>query len=91
MNYIKSILVSLAVTLSVVSCKLSTEDLTIEVQKSMEEKMSSEGISIESLVLTKKGGNTYSGILETNEPNGRFTYSVEVIYDGNNMQWEVVN
>jgi hypothetical protein len=40
--------------------------------------------------LTKKSGNEYNGIFETTEPNGAFTYSVEVIYDGNNMTWKII-
>jgi len=91
MKYIKSILISLTLALSLASCSLSTEALTEEVIKSMKEKMDPIGISIQSLILTKKGGNVYSGILETIEDAGAFTYTVEVIYDGTNMTWEVLN
>lgn len=37
-----------------------------------------------------KGGNEYSGILETNEEGEKFKYTVKVIYDGENMQWEII-
>lgn len=89
MKHLKIIFASIILALSLAACSLSTEDLATEVQKSMEEKFKGEGIVIKSLILTKKGGNIYSGILETKEPNGEFTYTVEVIYDGNNMQWEI--
>jgi hypothetical protein len=89
MKHLKTILVSILLALSLAACSLSTEDLVTEVKKSMEEKFKGKGITIKSLMLTKKGGNIYSGLLETKEPNGEFTYTVEVIYDGNNMQWEV--
>ncbi|MDC0201311.1 hypothetical protein OAK04_02850 [Verrucomicrobia bacterium] len=93
MKYIKSILISLTLALSLASCSssLSTEALTEEVIKSMREKMEPIGISIQSLILTKKGGNVYAGVLETIEDTDAFTYTVEVIYDGTNMTWEVLN
>ena len=64
------------------ACAQSTEDLTKDVRASMESKFASTGVTIKSLVLTKKAGNEYVGVLETQEPNGAFTYSVEVISDG---------
>jgi archaellum component FlaG (FlaF/FlaG flagellin family) len=76
----------------ITSCSLSTNDLAKEVEKSMKEseQFKTNSIAIKSLILTKKQGNEYSGILETSEPNGAFTYSVEVIYDGNNMTWKII-
>lgn len=90
MKKLKAILAAILISVATVSCSLSTDDLAIEVQKSMEEKFKPEGIIVKSLLLTKKGGNVYSGILETKEPNGEFTYTVEVIYDGENMTWEII-
>jgi uncharacterized protein YcfL len=74
------------------SCRLSTDELANEVEKSMSEneQFISNSIKIKSLILTKKSGNEYNGILNTSEPNGEFTYTVEVIYDGNNMTWEIL-
>jgi hypothetical protein len=77
----------------VTSCSLSTNELAEEVKISMQETWENEGVTgieIESLILTHKGGNEYSGILETEEEGIRFTYSVEVIYDGDNFKWEIV-
>jgi len=76
----------------ITSCSLSTNDLAKEVEKSMKEseQFKTNSITIKSLILTKKSGNEYNGILETREPNGAFTYSVEVIYDGNNMTWKII-
>ena len=76
----------------ITSCSLSTNDLAKEVEKSMKEseQFKTNSITIQSLILTKKSGNEYNGILETTEPNGEFTYSVEVIYDGNNMTWKII-
>ena len=75
----------------ITSCKMSTNDLAKEVEQSMKEsEQFQEGsFRIKSLILTKKSGNEYNGILETSEPDGDFTYSVEVIYDGDNMTWEI--
>jgi hypothetical protein len=76
----------------ITSCSLSTNDLAKEVEKNMKEseQFKSNSIKIKSLILTKKSGNEYNGVLETTEPNGEFTYTVEVIYDGNNMTWKIV-
>jgi hypothetical protein len=76
----------------ITSCSLSTNDLTKEVEKSMKEseQFKTNSITIKSLILTKKSGNEYIGTLETTEPYGAFTYSVEVIYDGNNMAWKII-
>ena len=71
------------------ACAPSTEDLTKDVRASMESKFTPKGITVKSLVLTKKGGNEYAGVLETQEPNGAFTYTVEVISDGKTMTWKV--
>jgi hypothetical protein len=75
------------------SCKLSTEELSEEVKSNMIETWEKEGItgiSIQSLTLTNKSGNEYSGILETLEDGEPMKYTVEVIYDGENMKWEIV-
>mgnify|MGYP000446902578 CR=1 FL=1 len=81
------------IAITLVSCRLSTNELAEEVQKSMLEKFKSEGaadIKVKSFMLTEKGNNEYAGILETTEPNGEFTYKIKVIYDGENFTWEIV-
>lgn len=75
------------------SCSLSTNELAEEVKISMNETWKNEGVTgikIESFLLTHKGGNEYTGLLETNEDGEKFKYTVQVIYDGENMQWEIV-
>jgi uncharacterized protein YcfL len=71
--------------------RLSTNDLATEVQKSVEEALVGKEIKIESLVLTRisEDSNMYKGILETDEPNGKFVYAVDVSYDGENFTWEL--
>lgn len=71
------------------ACTLSTDDLAEEVKANMKEKLPA-GVAIRSLVLTKKQGNEYSGVLSTSEPSGEMTYSVEVVYDGDNMTWKII-
>jgi len=74
------------------ACRKSTSELTKTVQESMVQKFNEKGvgsIAIRSLILTEKGGNEYSGVLETSEPNGNFTYSVIVDYDGENLTWKI--
>ncbi len=91
MKKTKLLFAVLFAVISLVSCKLSTEDLTKEVKKSMTEskQFKENSIKINSLILTKKSGNEYDGVLQTTEPNGEFTYKVAVVYDGNNMTWEI--
>lgn len=76
-------------------CALSTAELSEEVQASMRETFKQNGnigITIKSLVLTNKGGNEYTGVLVTNEPIvGEVSYSVDVVYDGENMTWKIVD
>jgi small nuclear ribonucleoprotein (snRNP)-like protein len=88
---IRVFLVLVFVSLVFTSCSLTTDELTKEVEKSMmeSEQFKSNSINIKSLILTKKSGNEYNGVLETSEPNGNFTYTVEVVYDGENMTWKI--
>tara|TARA_Y100000022_G_C13191013_1_gene348055 strand:- start:590 stop:865 length:276 start_codon:yes stop_codon:yes gene_type:complete len=71
--------------------RLSTSDLAEEVIDSMEAEFSNSGIMIDSLILTRDSSesNMYTGILETREPAGSFTYSVKVTYDGEYFTWQV--
>lgn len=76
------------------SCKLSTNELAQEVRYSIEETWEKEnitGIAITAFTLTHKKENEYAGLLETIEDGERYIYSVEVIYDGENMQWAILN
>lgn len=89
----KKLIAIFLIALTVVSCRLSTNELTEEVQKSILEKFKSQGgtgIKIKSFMLVEKGNNEYSGVLETTETNGEFTYTVKVIYDGETFTWEII-
>jgi hypothetical protein len=55
----------------------------------MEEEFAGKGVIIKSLGLVKKGGNEYTGVLETKEPYGDFTYAVEVVCDGDRFSWRI--
>ena len=77
-----------------VSCKLSKDDLTEEVKSSMEETWKKEGLSdikIEDFTLTHVKGNEYSGLLEFIKEGEHFKSSVKVLYDGESMQWEILD
>ena len=76
--------------------RLSTSELT----KQVKEHMMGEGgnykeknIKINSFLLTRESNdsNKYIGIMKTSEPNGDFTYTVNVTYDGESFRWEVKN
>ncbi len=91
-NFLFKLLTVLFFIFSLSSCedRLSNSELSEEVKRSMVEN----GISgIKSFYLTREGkeSNKYKGILKTTEPNGDFTYTVDVIYDGEAFTWEVKN
>ena len=82
------ILVSLFLT----ACgDLSTDELSVKVQDQMQEKFDASGIYIKvnKLTLVEKSNNEYSGILETTEDNGIHSYQVDVLYDGENLTWNI--
>jgi len=93
MKNTKLLFVTLFAMISMMACRLSDKDLAKEIKKSMQQskQFKENDIVIKSLILTKKSGNDYNGILETSEPNGEFTYKVAVTYDGTNYTWEVKN
>ena len=90
MKSIKLLISTLIISAFLMACSPSTEELTEQVKQSMTEKFQPEGISITNLILTKKSDYEYSGILETKEPNGSFTYSVDVTSDGDSFNWKIV-
>lgn len=88
MNHLRPFCTAILVALAATGCSVSTEQLTRDVRASMEAKFTPKGIKVRSLVITKKGGNEYSGVLETQEPNGTFTYAVDIVSDGKNITWQ---
>jgi uncharacterized protein YcfL len=74
--------------------RLSNEELANQVIVSMEESpiFVDGSISVDSLMITRNSAEsyTYTGVLETSEPGGSFTYSVVVTYDGKTFTWEVL-
>lgn len=47
-------------------------------------------IRIKDLTLVHEMDNVYSGILETQEPDGEYSYNVKVVYDGETFTWEIL-
>jgi uncharacterized protein YdgA (DUF945 family) len=68
----------------------STEALAREVEASMQAQFASQGVTIKNFSLAHRGGSEYQGVLETIEPNGEFSYAVEVTYDGREFAWKIV-
>jgi hypothetical protein len=87
-------LITLVAVFALTACdtRLGTADLTSQVITSMEETFTGQNINVDSLIITRDSSesNIYTGILETTEPGGNFTYSVKVTYDGENMTWRVI-
>jgi hypothetical protein len=88
MKTIKTLLFAAIIAIVLISCGNSKDEITKKVRSAMEEKFKGRGITIKSFGLAKKSGNEYSGVLETSELYGNFTYSVEVVDDGENIKWE---
>lgn len=74
------------------ACSLSTEQLADEVKKDMSNsaEFKERGITVKEFTLVHKSGNEYNGLLKTTEPNGEFTYTVDVVYDGESFTWKVL-
>ncbi|MBK6679177.1 MAG: hypothetical protein IPI12_09510 [Ignavibacteriales bacterium] len=74
------------------ACSLSTEQLAEEVKKDMTNsaEFKERQITVQEFTLVHKAGNEYNGLLKTKEPNGEFTYTVEVVYDGESFTWKVL-
>ena len=71
--------------------RLSNSDLTSQVKSGLEQQYTGMDIKIESLILTRESSesNIYTGVMTSTEPNGSFTYTVRVTYDGENITWVV--
>jgi hypothetical protein len=85
----------IAVALSLASCdlRMSADELATEVQQSMVETWKEQGFTpkvTKGLRLTHKGGNEYVGLITLSVDGESEQFSVNVTYDGNNVQWEVV-
>ncbi|MDC3063695.1 hypothetical protein OA253_03680 [Alphaproteobacteria bacterium] len=76
--------------------RLSTSELTEQVKEHMMGdggNYKEKNIKIDTFLLTRESNdsNKYKGIMKTTEPNGNFTYTVDVTYDGETFTWEVKN
>ena len=70
--------------------RLNNQQLTDQIVVSMEETFAAQKVSVDSLIITRTSSesNVYTGVLQTSEPNGNFTYSVAITYDGENFTWQ---
>ena len=89
----KKYLILLCAIFALAACdtRLSNSDLTSQVISGLEENYAGMDIKIESLILTRESSesNIYTGVMNTTEPNGSFSYTVKVTYDGENITWLV--
>lgn len=94
MKAIKTILVMVFAATMLVGCgKVSTEELTKEVQSSIEQTWASEpefaSTRITSFTLVHKGGPQYRGILDAMQDGESYRFGVDVTYDGESFMWEI--
>ena len=89
----KKYLILLCAIFVIAACdsRLSNSDLTSQVVSGLEQNYAGMDIKIESLILTRESddSNIYTGVMDTTEPNGSFTYTLKVTYDGENITWIV--
>lgn len=77
-------------------CGASTEMLTKQVQASIEETWAKDpdlkNVKIKSFMLVHKGGNQYSGVLETAATAGEaLSLNLDVTYDGKAFVWKILD
>ncbi len=84
---------TLATTLLLGACSYSTDDLAKEVRANMAETLSQDAgtahVEITDFNLVHIDGKQYRGILKTTEHGQKFTYTVNVTFDGKNFMWEI--
>jgi hypothetical protein len=89
---IKTILI-LSIGVFVFSCSSNANisELQSAILQDIESKLESQGggAEVQSFNLTHISGNEYIGILETLENGSVFSYTVNVISDGNSFVWEI--
>lgn len=88
MKTIKTLLFVAIIAMTLSSCGNSTEEVTKKTKTLLEEKFKGKGITIKSLILAKKSGNEYTGVLETTETYGAYKYSIDVVDDGESITVE---
>lgn len=83
---------SLALSLTLLSCGISTEQLTDEVRDLMKEKFKESGLDIrvKDVSLVHKGGNDYTGLVVLEYEGETEQYDLNVICDGESFQYEIV-
>lgn len=80
---------------SLTACSPSIEDITQTVRSSMEQEFKANlqyhsfGLRINDLTVTHVRDNEYRGILKVTEQGLPKTYSVDIIYDGKTVQWQI--
>jgi hypothetical protein len=92
MNKVRLILLSVfaAGTLLFASCSLSTAELAEEVQNGIiAQNFDSSCKVTKDLVLVHKEGNNYAGLMTVSCNGETGQLSVDVVYDGENVQWTV--
>lgn len=89
----KNIFMSLLLSFTLFSCKISTGQLENEVQNLMEEKFEEAGLNIKvnNISLVHKGGNDYTGLVILECEGEIEQFDINVICDGESFQYEIVN
>ena len=76
--------------------RMTNEELASQLEISIQETYRERGTklgNIISLILVRKneGSNEYTGLLKTYNNGVKNQYTVDVLYDGENIKWEVKN
>jgi len=89
-NWVVGVMVLAVSCLTLLSCRISTEELARQVQEAMVERWVGEGRDIRvvnGLVLVSRGGNDHTGLITLSYWGESFDLEVEVVFDGRNFIW----
>ena len=93
-NWVAGVLVLMVSCLTLLSCRISTEELARQVQADMLEIWGGEGFHItvtRDLVLVRISDNEYTGLVTILDRGETERLSVTVFFDGRNFIWEITN
>ena len=88
------IIVSMMIVVIISGCGLSPEAIGETVRESMQEKFNTDSdfkehdLMVDSVQLSKKGDNSYKGLVAVIYKQSAYDVTVEILVDGENVLWE---
>lgn len=88
-NVLKKIIVAALLSLTFASCHVTTSQLEKEVKNLVNEKLTGTGVHATNINLVHESGNNYAGQITLVADGEEETFSINVISDGRNFQYEI--